>query len=153
MGHEVLHSVLVEYGRSACRWAGRLVFVNAHGGNGRTLLSAVKQLRAEGRDVAWFGCASPGGDAHAGFTETSLLLHISPMAVRIDAMASGNVAPVSELMASMRAGGVAAVSDNGILGDPMAASAVEGRRMLDEMAAQLADAVVRWEPDANGMLR
>jgi creatinine amidohydrolase len=56
-------------------------------------------------------------------------------------------------MASMRAGGVAAVSDNGILGDPMAASAVEGRRMLDEMAAQLADAVVRWEPDANGMLR
>jgi creatinine amidohydrolase len=56
-------------------------------------------------------------------------------------------------MASMRAGGVAAVSDNGILGDPMAASAAEGRRMLSDMAARLADAVGRWEPDSNGMLR
>lgn len=153
IGHEVLHSVVVEYGRSACRWAARLVFVNAHGGNGRTLLSAVSQLRTEGREVAWFGCASPGADAHAGYTETSLLLHISPMTVRVDEMVSGNVTPVSELMASMRAGGVAAVSDNGILGDPMAASAAEGKRMLSDMAVRLADAVGRWEPDSNGMLR
>jgi creatinine amidohydrolase len=153
IGREVLHSVLVEYGRSACRWAARLVFVNGHGGNGSTLVSAIGQLRTEGRDVAWFACASPGGDAHAGYTETSLLLHISPVAVRTDAMMSGNVSPVSELMAPMRAGGVAAVSDNGILGDPMAASAVDGRRMLNEMTARLADAVERWQPDTNGMLR
>jgi creatinine amidohydrolase len=153
IGREVLHAVLVEYGRSACRWATRLVFVNGHGGNGSTLVSAIKQLRTEGRDVAWFACASPGGDAHAGYTETSLLLHISPTAVRTDAMMSGNVAPVSELMASMRSGGVAAVSDNGILGDPMAASAVDGRRMLNDMASRLADAVGRWQPDTNGMLR
>ncbi|HEY9312327.1 mycofactocin biosynthesis peptidyl-dipeptidase MftE [Williamsia sp.] len=153
IGQEVLHSVLVEYGRSACRWARRVLFVNGHGGNGRTLVSAVTQLRSEGRDVAWFPCATAGGDAHAGHTETSLLLHISPLVVRSDEMVPGNVAPVSELMAPMRAGGVAAVSDNGVLGDPMAASAADGRRMLNEMAARLSEALELWQADANGMLR
>lgn len=153
IGQEVLHSVLVEYGRSACRWSPRLLFVNGHGGNGRTLLSAVTQLRSEGRDVAWFPCATAGGDAHAGHTETSLLLHISPLVVRSDEMVRGNVAPVSELMASMRTGGVAAVSDNGVLGDPLAASAADGRRMLNEMAAKLSAALERWQVDANGMLQ
>src|SRR3982750_1690980 len=33
IGHEALNAVLVELGRSACRWAARLVFVNGHGGN------------------------------------------------------------------------------------------------------------------------
>ena len=153
IGQEVLHSVLVEYGRSACRWAPRVLFVNGHGGNGRTLVSAVRQLRSEGRDVAWFPCATAGGDAHAGYTETSLLLHISPHAVRADEMVPGNVTPVAELMAPMRAGGVVAVSDNGVLGDPMAASAADGGRMLNEMAAKLSEALELWQADANGMLR
>ncbi|OZG27876.1 mycofactocin biosynthesis peptidyl-dipeptidase MftE [Williamsia sp. 1138] len=153
IGRDVLLSVLVEYGRSACRWAERVVFVNGHGGNGSVLATAVKQLRYEGRDVAWFGCGAPGGDAHAGFTETSLLLHLSPEVVRQEAMVRGNVAPVSELMTAMRAGGVAAVSDNGVLGDPTQASAADGRRMLNEMVARLSEALERWQPDAMGMLR
>lgn len=153
IGREVLQAVLVEYGRSACRWAHRLVFVNGHGGNGSVLAAAVKQLRGEGRDVAWYGCSAPGGDAHAGFTETSLLLHISPAVVRTTELVRGNVAPVSELMASMRAGGVAAVSDNGVLGDPTQASEADGRRMLSEMVAGLSEALDAWQPDAMGMLR
>lgn len=153
IGREVLHTVLVEYGRSACRWAHRLVFVNGHGGNGSVLAAAVTQLRDEGRNVAWFGCNAPGGDAHAGFTETSLLLHISPLVVRTEELARGNVAPVSELMASMRAGGVAAVSDNGVLGDPTQASEADGRRMLNEMVVGLSEALDAWQPDVMGMLR
>lgn len=153
IGREVLQAVLVEYGRSACRWAHRLVFVNGHGGNGSVLAAAVKQLRGEARDVAWYGCNSPGGDAHAGFTETSLLLHISPAVVKTAELVRGNVAPVSELMASMRAGGVAAVSDNGVLGDPTQASEADGRRMLSEMVAGLSEALDAWQPDAMGMLR
>lgn len=153
IGREVLHAVLVEYGRSACRWAHRLVFVNGHGGNGSVLAAAVLQLRDEGRDVAWYGCNSPGGDAHAGFTETSLLLHISPAVVKTEELVRGNVAPVSELMASMRAGGVAAVSDNGVLGDPTQASEADGRRMLNEMVAGLSEALDAWKPDAMGLLR
>jgi mycofactocin system creatininase family protein len=63
IGHAALRLLLVELGRSAARWAGRLVFVNGHGGNVPTLVEAVTLLRYEGRDAAWFPCA-PGGDAH-----------------------------------------------------------------------------------------
>ena len=81
IGHEALRLLLVELGRSAARWAGRLVFVNGHGGNVPTLVDAVRLLRYEGRDAAWFACA-PGGDAHAGRTETSLMLALDPACVR-----------------------------------------------------------------------
>jgi mycofactocin precursor peptide peptidase len=77
IGHEALRLLLVELGRSAARWAGRLVFVNGHGGNGSSLVEAVRLLRYEGRDAAWFACAA-GGDAHAGRTETSLMLALDP---------------------------------------------------------------------------
>ena len=38
----------------------------------------------EGRDAAGVPCAAAGGDAHAGHTETSVLLHISPAEVWTD---------------------------------------------------------------------
>ena len=66
IGHEALHAVLVELGRSACRWAAGVVFVNGHGGNVPTLKKAVELLRYEGRAVAWTSCDLPGADAHAG---------------------------------------------------------------------------------------
>ncbi len=43
--------LLVEFGRSAASWAGRLVFVNGHGGNVEALAAAAALLRYEGRDV------------------------------------------------------------------------------------------------------
>ena len=103
IGHEALRLLLVELGRSASPWAGRLVFVNGHGGNVPTLVDAVRLLRYEGRDAAWFACA-PGGDAHAGRTETSLVLALAPTLVRGDPVA-GNPAPLGELLPAMRAGG------------------------------------------------
>src|SRR5215213_11251631 len=33
IGTEALTGLLVEFGRSACRWAGRVLVVNGHGGN------------------------------------------------------------------------------------------------------------------------
>ena len=60
IGHEALHAVLVELGRSACRWAAGVVFVNGHGGNVPTLKKAVELLRYEGRAVAWTSCDLPG---------------------------------------------------------------------------------------------
>src|ERR671927_369082 len=53
IGTEILAAVLVETGRSACRWARRLVFVNGHGGNLPALVAATTLLRDEGRDVGW----------------------------------------------------------------------------------------------------
>jgi creatinine amidohydrolase len=152
IGHEALRGVLVELGRSAARWAARLVFVNGHGGNFPTVPDAVEQLRDEGRDAAWFGCAAPAGDAHAGRTETSMLLALAPELVRLDAAEAGNTAPLTELLPALRTGGVAAVSPNGVLGDPAGATAEEGELILDAMATRLRTAVSRWEPRANGAL-
>ena len=98
--------LLVEYGRSAACWAQRLVFVNGHGGNvGALTPRGAAGLRAEGRDVGWCPCAAAGGDAHAGHTETSVLLHISPADVLTDRWLAGNGAPLPELLPSMRRGG------------------------------------------------
>ncbi|AMW21358.1 mycofactocin biosynthesis peptidyl-dipeptidase MftE [Mycobacteroides chelonae] len=152
IGTEALTRVLVEYARSATQWCRRIVFVNGHGGNIEATVSAVRLLRSEGRDIAWWACAVEGGDAHAGHVETSLLLHISPENVRREEVLAGNSAPLRELMAPMRAGGVAAVSAIGVLGDPTTASSQEGARMLATMTRQCADAVRRWTPDADGRL-
>jgi mycofactocin system creatininase family protein len=152
IGHEALRAVLVELGRSACRWASRLVFVNGHGGNLPTVPDAVAQLRREGRDAAWWPCVVAAGDAHAGRTETSLLLALDPAAVRQEAAEPGARAPLAELLPALRAGGVAAVSSNGVLGDPSGASAVEGARLLAEMTAALRACLTRWHPDPTGRL-
>ncbi|MCZ0914491.1 mycofactocin biosynthesis peptidyl-dipeptidase MftE [Gordonia amicalis] len=152
IGHDALRGMLVEYGRSACRWARRIVFVNGHGGNTRTLIDAVTRLRYEGRDAAWFPCAFPGADAHAGFTETSVLLHVSPSLVDPARAAAGNREPVGALLPVMREGGVAAVSPNGVLGDPTEATADEGRRLVAEVTDRLAAALVSWEVDEQGRI-
>lgn len=154
IGTPALTAVLVEYGRSACEWAQRLVFVNGHGGNVEALRAATATLRDEGRDAAWVstGPHTTDGDAHAGHTETSLLLHLSPDDVRTGHWLRGNTAPLSELMPRMRRGGVAAVSPSGILGDPTTATAVEGARIFDRMVAHCAGRVAQWRPGPDGML-
>ncbi|BBY59421.1 mycofactocin biosynthesis peptidyl-dipeptidase MftE [Mycolicibacterium sarraceniae] len=152
IGTEVLTSVLIEYGRSACGWARRLVFVNGHGGNLEAMRAAVRRLRAEGRDATWCPCVAEGGDAHAGHTETSVLLHISPADVRTDAWCSGNRAPLATLLDQMRHGGVAAVSEVGVLGDPTTATPGEGARIFEQMVAECSRRVDRWCPADDGML-
>jgi len=152
IGTEALTLLLVEYGRSATCWAQRLVFVNGHGGNVSALGGAVATLRAEGRDVGWCPCVAAGGDAHAGHTETSVLLHISPADVQTDRWLAGNGAPLPELLASMRRGGVAAVSRVGVLGDPTTATASEGKRILAEMVDRSVRRITRWSPGSDGML-
>ena len=90
IGHEALGLLLVELGRSACRWAGGLVFVNGHGGNtvhvtqGRRAAARTRAGRSPGRRLPL-----PGADAHAGLTETSLLRFLAPWAVRVDLLAPG----------------------------------------------------------------
>ncbi|QCQ92216.1 mycofactocin biosynthesis peptidyl-dipeptidase MftE [Rhodococcus sp. SGAir0479] len=152
LGSGALEMLLVEYGRSACRWARRVVFVNGHGGNGPALVKAVELLRYEGRDVAWFPCAVPGADAHAGHTETSLLLHLSPEVVAMDRARTGNTEPVADLMPRLRAGGMLAATANGVLGDPVGASAEEGRRLFDGLVERARAAVSAWAPRGDGRL-
>jgi creatinine amidohydrolase len=130
-----------------------VVFVNGHGGNVAALGAAVALLRAEGRDVAWSPCLVAGADAHAGHTETSVLLHLSPEDVWLEETVPGNSAPLAELMPALRSGGVAAVSPVGVLGDPTTATADEGARIFAEMVGSCVRRIGAWEPDQRGMLR
>nr|WP_222132542.1 mycofactocin biosynthesis peptidyl-dipeptidase MftE [Pseudonocardia sp. C8] len=158
IGEEALRTVLVEYGRSACRWATRLVLLNGHGGNVAALTAAVTRLRGEGRDAAWLPCVArvPGVplDAHAGRYETSLLAHLDPDRVRTDRAVAGDTRPLREVIDALQARGVAAVSPNGVLGDPAGASAGEGRELLTAIVAAARAAIAVWEPDpGTGRLR
>ncbi|MFJ8531749.1 mycofactocin biosynthesis peptidyl-dipeptidase MftE [Streptomyces sp. NPDC093591] len=141
IGTEALRTVILELARSLRTWAARVVFVNAHGGNLRALDGAIRQLVAEGHDAMWLPCATRQADPHAGRTETSLMLHLIPRSVRLDLAGAGNTAPLEELMPHLLAGGMGAVSANGVLGDPAGASAKEGRHLLEEMAQDVAGRV------------
>ena len=153
LGTEALTGLLVEYGRSAGRWAGRVLLVNGHGGNSEALRAAGTVLRTEGRDLAWFPCAVPGGDAHAGRTETSLMLHVEPEGVLGQRAVAGEPTPIADLLPRLRAEGVRAVSPSGVLGDPAGATAEEGAALLAELAQRLVAAVAAWDVDASGRLR
>lgn len=153
LGHDALHALLVEVVRSLSAWAARVVVVNGHGGNTATLDAVAGQLRYEGHDIAWSACTVPGGDAHAGATETSVMLHLAPDLVRTERLAAGNTAPLADLLPELRAHGVRAVSPTGVLGDPTGADAATGRRLVEEMARTLVDRVTAWRVDTRGRLR
>jgi creatinine amidohydrolase len=133
IGTDALRTVIVEIGRSASVWAERLVFVNGHGGNVDAVSSAVGILRGEGRAAMWVPCEIPGSDAHAGRTETSLMLHLDAGAVRVERAERGEVRPLAAILPALRESGVAAVSPNGVLGDPAGANAGEGAALLESM--------------------
>jgi len=145
IGTGVLHDTLVELTRSMSTWASRIVFVNAHGGNLTALRGAVAQLVREGHEVAWVPCATEEVDLHAGRTETSLMLHIAPWNVWLDRAEAGDTGTLEELLPLMMAGGVKAVSANGVLGDPAGASADEGAVVMAAMVADVT-AFVRKMP-------
>lgn len=130
IGTEATVTVLVELVRSAAHLTNRVVLLSGHAGNVDALQAATEQLRYEGHEVDMVLPVLAGSDAHAGRTETSLMLHIAPELVALDRAEPGNDQPITDLLPDMRAGGVAAVSPNGILGDPTGASAAEGEALL-----------------------
>jgi creatinine amidohydrolase len=144
IGLDALELVLVELARSADAFAG-VLFVSAHGGNARALERAVSRLQFEGRRVKWWSCAAPvSGDAHAGHTETSVMLSLDSSAVRTAAAEPGNTTPLPQLIPDLVTGGVAAVSANGVLGDPAGASASQGQALLDRWSSDLVAFVAGW---------
>lgn len=142
IGTKVLADVLVEIVRTAGPEFGRVVAVNGHGGNAYALRAAAATCTAEGRALEVWTIRLPGADAHAGRTETSLLLHLAPEVVRLDEAEPGNVEPLEDLLPKMMEAGVREVSANGVLGDPTGASAEEGEALfaalVDDAVAQIA---------------
>lgn len=142
IGTKVLTDVLVEIVRTAGPEFERVVVINAHGGNAYALRAAAATCAAEGRALEVWSVRLPGADAHAGRTETSLMLHLAPETVRIGEAEAGNLDPLDELLPKMMEVGLREVAPNGVLGDPAGASAAEGETLLssliDNAVAQIA---------------
>ena len=141
IGSEVLASVIVEIVRTAGPEFARVVLVNGHGGNLDAVRSAAATCAYEGRPVGVWHARLAAADAHAGSAETSVMLALQPERVRLDRAEFGATEPMNELLDAMRSGGVAAVSPNGILGDPTTATPEAGEVILagwvDELVAVL----------------
>ena len=143
IGLEALEHLLIELVRSASETVSRVLLLNAHGGNCSAVRQAVALLQSEGRDVRTW---SPrwDGDAHAGRTETSVQLalgcRVGPERPR------GATEPLARLLPRMRAEGVRAVSDNGVLGDASGASVAEGQALLAAAVEDPRAYVATWPP-------
>jgi mycofactocin precursor peptide peptidase len=150
IGQTALEMLLVELGRSASATFPRLLFLSGHGGNAKPLARAIRRLRAEGRDVrAWSPAECWRGDAHAGRVETSVMLGLCAAGVNMALAAAGETRPLAEILPQLQAGGVAAVSPNGVLGDPVGATKAEGTELMDAAVDELSAAVSVW-PEHDG---
>ncbi|MCU1367415.1 MAG: Creatininase [Ilumatobacteraceae bacterium] len=143
IGLDATETVIVELVRSA-DWAAGVVLVNGHGGNTAAVRTAVATLHGEGRRVLDWWPRIPGGDAHAGRTETSIMLAIAPGTLRTEAVQPGATASLRDLYDTLATEGVAAVSTNGVLGDPSGSSAAEGAAIVDALVADLVERVSAW---------
>ena len=136
IGTEALAQVLVEIVRSA-DWSNGVVFVNGHGGNADAVAAAIRILANEQRNVAAWWPRIEHGDAHAGASETSMMLVINPEQVNMAKVEAGSTKPISEISAQLRSGGVRAVSTNGVLGDPTTATSEHGHNLLSQLTHDL----------------
>ncbi len=140
----------------------RILLVNGHGGNDRLLYYVVRRIRERSpRPVAiaaltyWklateqlrsLRQSEPGGMGHACELETSLMLHFRPDTVRMEHALREVPPPYSgergdDLLSS---GAVVApdrfleLSSSGVTGDPLVASAQQGRLFAEAIAGRLA---------------
>lgn len=149
IGTTALATVVIELIRSA-DWAAGVLLVNGHGGNTEAILHALRQSHRDGRDhcAAW----SPrlptdrGDDLHAGWVETSVIMHLAPELVDVEAIEPG----ATPTLAALREHGVAKLSRNGVLGDPTGANAADGAAIVADWVADLRTSIDRhlqqWSP-------
>ena len=136
IGTDALTQVLIEIVRSA-DWCIGVVFVNGHGGNADAVAAAARTLTSEHRNVAAWWPRIEHGDAHAGASETSMMLVVNPEQVNMAKAEAGSTQPISEISAQLRSGGVRAVSSNGVLGDPTTATSEHGHNLLSQLTHDL----------------
>ena len=118
VGHEVLAELARRTGalrpRLVRRRGARQCPRGQRGGAGR---GGAPSPRPKVTTCSCGGRRTQGGDAHAGRTETSLMLAIDPSAVRLELAEPGCTEPLPS-SCPVCAEGVRPVSSNGVLGDP-----------------------------------
>ncbi len=152
-GTEATGAMLSGIARSASSWARGTLFVNGHGGNADALGLAHDALRRDGvtHDMWWPRLPADAlADMHAGHVETSVMLHLHPAVVDLSVAAPGATGEAVALVDAMRNGGVAAVSPNGVIGDPSRANVDDGAAIFEQWTADLAAVIAArlrsWTP-------
>jgi creatinine amidohydrolase len=132
----------------------RIVLLPMHGGNFAPVAQTIEEARAAhpGIDIAGytdllgltgflneasaeFGVSEGESGAHAGESETSLMLALEPGMVARDRFAPGYVGPMGEKeVGIVFERGMRALTENGVIGDPRKASADRGRVYLEALA-------------------
>jgi mycofactocin precursor peptide peptidase len=143
IGADVVEHLIIELVRSA-DWSAGVVLVNGHAGNALPVQRAANKLLGEGRRVLAWWPHIRNGDAHAGESETSMMLALAPALVRMNRAEAGRAEPIVDLIDELRANGVRAVSANGVLGDPRRATASHGKTLLTRLIIDLVAAVDEW---------
>lgn len=136
IGTEALATMLTELVRSARESFAGVVLVSGHGGNRAALARVMSTATVEGDAVVVYEPVLPAADAHAGHTETSILLALDAALVRHDEIVTGTTTALNEMAEDLRRSGVRAVSATGVLGDPTTAEASIGASLLATMVEQ-----------------
>ncbi|MEA2346541.1 MAG: creatinine amidohydrolase [Thermoleophilaceae bacterium] len=144
---ETFHAIVADLVASLARGGfRRVVMLASHGGNFGPLQAAIEKLGPDPgieivgmtdlgalATVAQFGAEKHGvpvneGGLHGGEWETSMMLAIAPDLVHMSRGEAGYTGDPMGALAGLFEGGVDSIAPNGVLGDPSAASAENGRR-------------------------
>ncbi|MGC5248553.1 creatininase family protein [Gordonia sp. DT219] len=155
-----LWETLVDLGSAiASTPARRLLIINAHGGNSALIEVAARELRRRFDLQTFFSSGPPtpgpterGLGIHAGWAETSMMLHVRPDLVQIDKAVAAVPHAVADNIhvgfgTAIKFGWLSTDFDeSGVVGDPTDASAEIGaelfERRVDELVAGLAEVAV-----------
>ena len=158
---EVLDGLLIAYVSMLCGLGlSKVMLFSAHGGNFGALASFAGAYRGPATVRAYddfrrfldvmaragseAGLDAPATDSHAGAYETSLVLALNgPEAVRDFSSVEGYTAGEDGWLARLQRGRIENLSPSGVIGRPAGASADVGARILDALAAELADWLTR----------
>ena len=157
LSQETLARLIVESCESLGRHGFRRVLVvSGHAGNVPAMRQAVQTLGApDGFAVDAFvdwgryreplyavgaaaGMTPDRVGSHAGHYETSLMLRMRPDLVRMAEARAGFIGAPADAGARLRASGMQALSEIGVIGDPRRASAEIGDRYFEAMVAAMA---------------
>ncbi|SRR5579871_650912 len=165
---EILASAWIALGQQVGR-AGlkRLLILNSHGGNPPAIALSSMRLRSDSGLLAvqahWEDLAephalqpqgAPAEDWHAGWIETSVMLHLRPDLVRMEQAAPGKLRHPEGLPPSGRARWAWMTTDlspSGVIGDPTLATAALGASLVARAVEGLSTLIERitaadWPP-------
>lgn len=158
LSEETFRSVVGDYCHSLdAHGVDDIALITTHGGNAATLEAIAPELdralsatvfapgsREEFMDVRFralneHGVSSERAGKHAGGAETSFLMEATPDLVCEDDLAAGYIGSIdSETVIS---DGVAAITENGVLGDQTVATRAAGRTLIDDCTTYYAEAI------------